>query len=275
MNDLTLNVEQSKQNSKKQASIALWDSMANSFMNKKLPTFEEDSFLRLIQERGMLKNDFSILDVGCGTGTYSVVLAQHCKKVVGIDLSSKMIELAKQTAKKSGSKNVEFYCIDWHDLDLEKVGFEQKFDLVIAHNTPAIQCDATFMNLSKASNGWCVLSKPTHRVDPVSDKIKRLAKLEEKRENSDKVMADYFQLLWKKGILPYFHYEKQCWNLKKTKEEAYGLYINRVKTFRDLSVSEENLLKEHINQLEKDGYVEESVKTTITTLYWNVKGEIQ
>lgn len=40
-----------------------------------------------------------VADLGCGTGTLSVLLAQHGYQVTGIDLSPKMIELARQKAR--------------------------------------------------------------------------------------------------------------------------------------------------------------------------------
>ncbi|QSX08797.1 methyltransferase domain-containing protein [Alkalibacter rhizosphaerae] len=272
MSEVMSSFNNQNRNTKKQASIALWDSMAQSFLNKKLPTFDEDAFLQLLQAKGMIQKDFSVLDVGCGTGTYSIVLAKYCENVVGVDLSPKMIELARQTAENNDVKNVKFHCLDWHDLDLDEIGFTQKFDLVIAHNTPAIQCDHTFGNLTKASKQWCVFSKPTHRRDPISDNIKKMAGVENKKERSDKMIANAFHALWDQGFLPQFHYEKQRWNLRKTREEAYGLYINRVKTFRELTPLEEQRLRDYIDFMEKDGFVEEDVDTTITTLYWNIRG---
>ncbi|MBF7097868.1 class I SAM-dependent methyltransferase [Alkalibacter mobilis] len=271
MSELLTGTNWQKRKTIKQANIDLWDSMAQSFMDKMLPNFEEDSFLQLLQTNNMIHDDLSILDVGCGAGTYSVVLAKYCKNVVGVDLSPKMIELANKRAIESRLENVEFHCMDWHELDLEKEDFIKKFDLVIAHNTPAIQCEDTFIKLSEASKKWCVLSKPTHRKDPLSDEIKKLAGIEERTEISDKMIANAFHILWDLGVLPCFHYEKQNWNLKKTKEEAYGLYINRVKTYREITELEEKQLRDYIDSMEKDGFIEESVNTTITTLYWDME----
>ena len=37
----------------------------------------------------------SVLDVGCGTGTLSVLLAEHGCRVTGVDLSPRMVERAR------------------------------------------------------------------------------------------------------------------------------------------------------------------------------------
>ena len=46
----------------------------------------------------------SVLDVGCGTGNYSLELAKKGAKVTDIDSSEKMLSKAKEKAKKEGVK---------------------------------------------------------------------------------------------------------------------------------------------------------------------------
>ena len=58
--------------------------------------------------------------------------------------------------------------------------------------------------------------------------------------------------------------------MKKTIEEAFALYINRVKSYKDISLAEEESLKDYIRSVSINGTVSELVDTTITTLYWRV-----
>jgi SAM-dependent methyltransferase len=254
----------------KQASIDLWNSMAQEFGEHTLPTFEDNSFLKLLQKKDMLGKDALVLDVGCGTGKYAIAIADRCKAVTGIDFSPNMIELAKQKAAEHQTGNVDFFCGDWHNFNLRQSGFEKKFDLVFAHMTPAVQSADTFDKLSLASRGWCVLAKPTRRIDPVSDAVKGLVGINEKRESSDTDLMYAFELLWQQGCLPYFEYEKQCWHMQKTLDQSYALYINRVKTYRDISSEEEEQIKQYLQSIANDGVVSEDVDTTIATLYWHV-----
>ncbi|MGC8862918.1 MAG: class I SAM-dependent DNA methyltransferase [Armatimonadota bacterium] len=55
----------------------------------------------------------AVLDVACGTGNLSEILASRGFRVVGVDISPDMIEVAR--AKKSG---VEYYVQDAAELDL-------------------------------------------------------------------------------------------------------------------------------------------------------------
>ena len=254
----------------KQAGIEMWNAMAAGFSQDELPTFANNRFLQLLQKHQMITADALVLDVGCGTGKYSLALAGHCQKIIGIDFSPAMIASARKKAAEKKLKNVEFYCLDWHEVNLQEKGWEKKFDLVMARNTPAVQSAATLQKLSLAGRGWCVLSKPPRRTDPVSDEIRRLVGIAEKRESSDEDIAYAFSLLWLEGRLPYLDYEEQQWEMQKTLPEAYGMYINRMKTYRRLSLAEEEKIKQYLKSIARDGLVREKVSTVITTFYWHV-----
>ena len=254
----------------KKASVDLWDSMARGFGESPIPTFEDNQFLRLLRAEHMFCADSSVLDVGCGTGSYALALAPVCAQVVGVDFSPGMIGLAAQRAAREGLRNVRFERMDWHGAALAEAGFYKQFDLVLAHMTPAVQSAETFQKLSDASRGFCALTKPTRRTDPVSDRVKQLVGITEKRESSDTDILYAFELLWRQGLEPRLHYERQRWSMKKTPEEAHGLYINRVKTYRAITEAEEREIKAYLASVTRDGLVCEEVDTTVTTIYWHV-----
>lgn len=49
--------------------------------------------------------DDSVLDVGCGTASATILAAAKCRQVVGIDLSPDMIELGQEKINKKGLQN--------------------------------------------------------------------------------------------------------------------------------------------------------------------------
>ncbi|MDD5474861.1 MAG: class I SAM-dependent methyltransferase [Candidatus Methanoperedens sp.] len=55
-----------------------------------------------------LRREHSLLEIGTGTGNFSIEAAKHCNKVYAIDVSSAMITYAKQKAQKMGISNVSF-----------------------------------------------------------------------------------------------------------------------------------------------------------------------
>ncbi len=72
------------------------------------------------------------LDLGCGTGTSSIYLAQHGWRVTGVDFSPKAIELARDKAQHAGV-NPEFYVGDVSRLDFLREPFDFIFDIGCLH----------------------------------------------------------------------------------------------------------------------------------------------
>ena len=254
----------------KQASIDLWDAIAPTFGQGELPNVDNDAFCKLLSDYDMFDNNATILDVGCGTGRYALALAKYCNKVVGVDLSSRMLDIARTRASEMDISNVDFICLDWHETDLEQLGYVKAFDLVFARMTPAIQSANTFMKLTDASRNWCVMSKPTKRTDFVSDELRKLIGMGEKHESSDNDILYAFELLWQGGMFPKLEYEKQQWNMQRCFDDACKIYINRLKTYRDITIDEEAKIKSYLQSIAVDGIVSEQTNSVITTMYWKI-----
>jgi len=69
-----------------------------------------------------------VLDAGCGYGYYSILLAKKGAIVTGIDISEKMIELAKNSANKA-SVVCQFFVCDVQNLKMFR---PEVFDAVIS-----------------------------------------------------------------------------------------------------------------------------------------------
>jgi ubiquinone/menaquinone biosynthesis C-methylase UbiE len=72
-----------------------------------------------------IENDSTVIDIGCGTGAIVFRLAEKCKRVVGIELSLKMIQYANTKKEKGNYPNVEFIHADATNLS-ETI--DQNFD---------------------------------------------------------------------------------------------------------------------------------------------------
>jgi len=68
----------------------------------------------------------TVIEYGCGKGSYAFVLAEHAARVIGIDISEVAIKIAQAQAKKLGLINVEFL-----EQDAEAMNFEDSsIDLI-------------------------------------------------------------------------------------------------------------------------------------------------
>jgi ubiquinone/menaquinone biosynthesis C-methylase UbiE len=79
--------------------------------------------LRLIKEV-KIKNNSTILDAGCGTGSLLKILSKNkTLKLYGIDVSPKMLEIAKKKLKDRAKLSL---------IPVEKIHYRNKFDYVFS-----------------------------------------------------------------------------------------------------------------------------------------------
>ena len=69
-----------------------------------------------------------VLDVGCGTGNFSIKLAQRGCKVIGIDISDEMLDIARAKAKEL-KLDIEFYNMDVYNLQIDAGSFDGAFSM--------------------------------------------------------------------------------------------------------------------------------------------------
>jgi 2-polyprenyl-3-methyl-5-hydroxy-6-metoxy-1,4-benzoquinol methylase len=88
------------------------DNMATRLFDRTFRKPMYDRFVYTVQELAAGKNK-RYLDLGCGSGRYSVALAELGAKVTGLDFSEAMLDLAKDYTEKSGqSANIKFVKTD-------------------------------------------------------------------------------------------------------------------------------------------------------------------
>ena len=66
----------------------------------------------IARKKAALTKDDTALDLYCGTGTISLVLARDAGAVVGVEVIPAAIEDAKENAARNGIKNARFFCAD-------------------------------------------------------------------------------------------------------------------------------------------------------------------
>lgn len=111
--------------------MAVFDKIANeydSWYETKLGGFVDKVETELAF--GMLKlyPGMRILDIGCGTGNFSIKLARRGCKVIGIDISDEMLDIARNKAKLK-KLDIEFYNMDVYKLKFEDNSFDAAFSM--------------------------------------------------------------------------------------------------------------------------------------------------
>ena len=112
-----------------------WTKRANRFFELRHDEIESEKSAKWLEEIKQLLpagESLNILDLGCGTGYFEVILGREGHKVTGIDLTEEMITKANDM--------IRIYGLDSNDVkamvgDAENVAFaDESFDVVITRN---------------------------------------------------------------------------------------------------------------------------------------------
>ncbi|MFW9987225.1 MAG: class I SAM-dependent methyltransferase [Candidatus Odinarchaeota archaeon] len=92
------------------------------------------------------RQKLEILDVGAGTGRFSIPIAQRGHSVTHLDISKEMIEITKEIANKKDLQNMIFV---QQDLCKGLQYKENTFDLVLCLDSPLSYCYKNYENVIK------------------------------------------------------------------------------------------------------------------------------
>lgn len=244
-----------------------WDGRAEKFSAMELPTAENSIAIRLIEREGMLKENCTALDVGCGGGRFAFVMEKAGARVTATDFSEGMISGAKANALRMNS-SVHFSVEDWHTLDLQKKNWERKFDLVLANMTPAVCSADTFLKLSEASRGWVLMVKPVKQKNSVLDKLRNLVGIKGNEKKLSDTLIYSFSLAWLTGGRPCVEYDDETWDNDLPLDKAIREYTMRIASVCTLSNRDKSKIEEYLKSITANGMIHETVHTTVVALYW-------
>lgn len=103
-----------------------WINASNTYLASPEYYAYQESLLREIIQKNAPFTE--VVDIGCGDGRYTFLALESSKKAVGIDMSPKLIEKAKNNAQIISRKNdVSFEVGTFYELSKK----ENRFDLVL------------------------------------------------------------------------------------------------------------------------------------------------
>jgi SAM-dependent methyltransferase len=106
----------------------------------------------------------TVIELGCGVGRQTCSLSQHFERVIGVDVSSPHIELARKALKQRvGGANVELVQLATID-DLNKISQCDLFYsvLVLQHNPPPLIVHALDLAFDRVKpGGYALFQVPT------------------------------------------------------------------------------------------------------------------
>ncbi|EAI4449463.1 class I SAM-dependent methyltransferase [Campylobacter lari] len=143
----------------------LWNKKAKSYArySSNLNEIQKVTFAKLGSLQGKI-----MVDIGCGSGVWTLHLAQKAKSVLGVDSSSVMLEILQEDAKTHAISNVKTLNLDFENFYKNN---NTNFDLAFLSMSPALQNEKdykAFLSLAskKVYLGWASRRKSSF-LDPI------------------------------------------------------------------------------------------------------------
>ena len=252
------------------AAVGGWNSVSKEYADKGLPSFETNGFLKLMDQTIALTSDLSSLDVGCGAGIYSLALASKLKHVTGVDFSPEMIKLAKRLAKNHQLQNTTFQQFNW--LEEDASAYKHQFDIVYAHNTPALADYATLKKIIDSATHYCFIEQGIRRSEPILDALSEMLGIQRDKQFCDEVFLNAFETLWAMGYEPHIRYRPEVWEGQRPLEKAIPWYISRLEGGRSekLDLIAKQKIVDYLNHISQSGQTKEAIHNTTVTIFWEV-----
>lgn len=106
-----------------------WDRIAKGYAKK--PVGDEAAYQKKLEvTREYLLPDMEVLEFGCGTGSTAIAHAPYVKHIQAIDISPKMIEIARGKVDADNVKNVAFEVATIEDFSAP----DESFDAVMGNS---------------------------------------------------------------------------------------------------------------------------------------------
>ena len=216
--------------------VNIYDEQMESFRD-----YEEETKAFIQKLNVSDPNELTAIDIGCGTGAFSISASKYFKKIHAVDISKEMLNTASKKAITSNIKNIEF-----HNSGFLQFQPNKQVDIVYTklafHHMPDFWKQAALLNMNKMlkPGGIMLLFDVVFKFDPAYEKNTN-AMLEEMLKKFSKdfveetkihIKDEYSTFDWiLKGMI-----ERAGFKIEKTDMEDTFLveyFCKKVKSFED------------------------------------------
>lgn len=227
--------------------------------------------LGLLEEAGFSPAGAKVLDIGCGPGSLSLPLACAGADVTSLDISTGMLDRLREAARQEGLKINAIEC-SWWTADIDKLGFRNTFDLVIASMTPGVRDVETFDRMMACSKRLCYYSNFVGR-SPDTARQEILGKILGEKPHGHghgPAMLYPFMYLYTLGYRPIVKFNHMSRSHEQDWAEAAEATIDFLGNERVLSDDVKEKIREYYRNASPEGTYCSEAETYTGMMVWSV-----
>lgn len=256
-------VKINKGNSKKW--IAFWDSISDIYDDIERSSEEiVREAIKVIKDENLISKHSRVLEIGSGSGAFTIPLSREVKIVYALDPSEGMLSKLKDKIKNMGISNIKIINQRWEDTV-----FHEKFELVFAAFCPAINNRESLVKMKNFSNQYALLITFS-KLDALFTLRNELWKLLTKRDFISKGyhIVFPFNILYSLGYRPELKKIKIYQTVQRTVDSLIKQYLPYFEIFLSMDKIKRKIIKDFFEQRAVDGKLIFNLEREIYIMWW-------
>ncbi|WP_292377368.1 class I SAM-dependent methyltransferase [Methanosarcina sp. UBA289] len=246
-----------------------WDEVADEYLSDVIagePVYR--AIVDHLTKQGAFRDGDSVLDIGCGPGTYALLFAERARQVDALDSSAAMLDAMLREAAHRGLSSLRPLQAKWEELVPEG-----KYDLAFSAMSPAIRDVETLLKLEACSTRSCCLVTYGENPDygPIND-LWGLVIGKRQATNAYHYVYPYNLLreIDRKPTLEMFVLERAK---QVPVDRLVRQYVTYFSIFTTIDAHSERLIREYFEARSDTGLFEVKKHVRLAAICWDVPGE--
>lgn len=235
----------------------IWDKKAKNYnkFDGNLSQFQVQ-FFKILDDFGVSFSDKTLVDIGCGTGIYSLHLAKFCKFIVAVDSSKKMLEelnLKKDEFKITNLKTI--------NSNFQNYKTDDKFDIAFLTMSPALQSEDDFKKFISLGDLRIYLNWEEFKKSILLEPFYEFYGKKTSGKNKAVILQNFLEL----NKIPY---KTEILDEKRVANRSLNEALENVMWHLEISQINvnKNEVKNALLKMQKDGFIKDEIKSKMRVL---------
>jgi SAM-dependent methyltransferase len=221
---------------------------------------------------GVLQRGMAVLDIGAGTGAFTVAFLRRGARVTALEPAPAMLGLLREKVRGQGRAEVGFLEQAWEKVDPAAEGLAGQYDLVFASLTPGVRDVATLEKMMACSRRWCFLCDfAGWRSTPGREDLWRLIFHEEMPVPGHDIIYP-LNYLYASGYRLSFQTGEEDWSEEIPAEEAIAGLEDFFRVYTEITPEVSQTIRQYVAERSAGGVYREEYRVRLGMILWEVGG---
>lgn len=204
-----------------------WDERAEMFYKGQVSGRQSlpNNVISLLKQKEIITDESTVLDIGAGSGRYTIPLAKHTKQVHALDFSKEMLRYLRKVSQDESITNISTSHLPWPtESQLDRV------DVAFSAMCPCTRSTEALQQMSSVAKKYGVIAQMTKMSDSIIDELERNKLIEinpNDPHNNRDLAQSYVNILWELGFEPELNFVVDQSSVTKDLNQTISYYQER------------------------------------------------